>query len=82
MNDTLKIKAESVTTRSRARDIAEEAASEGYQSIDFSTVEFVSRSVADEFVHQAEEHNLELRTQSGPVDRMFKAVREQNPVTA
>ena len=82
MTDTLKIKAESVTTRSRARDIAEHAASEGYQSIDFATVEFVSRSVADEFVHQAEKHNLELQTYSGPVTQMIDAVQKKNPVTA
>ena len=80
MSETFTIKAESITTRRRAAAIAESAVSEGYQTLDFSAVKFVSRSVADEFVDQANTHGIELRGRSGDVDLMFERVLDRNPI--
>ena len=80
MTDTFTIETESITTRRRAAAIAEAAVSEGYHTIDFSAVAFVSRSVADEFIDQATTHGIEFRGRSGDVDQMFEMVTDRNPI--
>lgn len=82
MTDTFIISTESITTRRRAEAIADSAVSEGCRILDFSHVEFVSRSVADEFIHQASSHDIEFRGRSGDVIRMFEMIEKRNPVDA
>lgn len=82
MTDTFTIETTSITTRRRAEAIAESAVSEGFQALDFAAVEFVSRSVADEFIHQAAIHDLELRGRSNDVATMFDMVADRTPIDA
>lgn len=82
MNDNIKIKETSINTRRRAKTIAENAIENGYDAVDLSNVEFVSRSVADEFVHQAEEKDLEIVGQEGDVEKMFNVVLGRSAVAA
>lgn len=82
MTDTFTVETESITTRRQAEAIADSAVSEGYDLLDFSTVEFVSRSVADEFINQAATHDITLCGKSGDVDRMFEMVVDRNPIKA
>ena len=82
MNASFTIDTESITTRRRAEAIAESAVSEGFHALDFSQVEFVSRSVADEFIHQASCHDLDLRGRTGDVTQMFEMVEGRNPINA
>ena len=79
MTEAFTIETESITTRRRAAAIVESAVSEGYQALDFAPVEFVSRSVADEFIDQATTHDIALRGRSGDVDQMFERVTDRNP---
>lgn len=67
----------SINTRRRAESLAAAARESGCSAIDLSNVEFVSRSVADELVHQSIEHDLHLTGLDGDVRVMVDAVREQ-----
>lgn len=69
----------SINTRRRAEEIAKQARDEGYSVVDLSDVEFVSRSVADELVHQSDEYDLELAGLEGDVEKMVDAVRGNHP---
>lgn len=80
MNDVVCVNDESVSTRRYAREISENAADNGANALDLSRVEFVSRSVADELLHQAEQRNLELRNADGEVAAVLAAVRGDAPV--
>jgi len=82
MSETFRVTDETVTTRRRARAIAADARDVGASEIDLAGVGFVSRSVADEFVHRASEYGIELAGASGDVERMIEAVRDPKPVTA
>lgn len=54
-----------------------EAVSEGYEVLDLTSVEFVSRSVADELVHQSETNSLDIRNPQDSVAMMIEAVDEK-----
>jgi hypothetical protein len=71
-----------VSTRRQARRIAVEADQSGVSTLDFSPVDFVSRSAADEFVHQSEKRSLELRGLGGDVATMIDAVRDDSAAPA
>lgn len=75
MPEVVSIDTETMSTRRRARQIAVEAAEEGANALDLHGVTFVSRSVADELVHQSEERGLELRRAEGDVATMLDVVR-------
>lgn len=77
MTDIFTIERETITTRRQAEAIAESAVSERYDLIDFSTVEFVSRAVADEFINQTAMHDITLCGKSGDVNRMFETVMDR-----
>ncbi|MEZ3115242.1 hypothetical protein RYH80_04815 [Halobaculum sp. MBLA0147] len=75
MTEVVSVDDDSVSTRRYAREIAEDAAANGADALDLTGVEFVSRSVADELLHQSERRNLELRHAEGEVAEMLNAVR-------
>lgn len=75
MVDELKIQSETISTRSRAVELAQTARSKGFSVIDLSEVEFISRSVADELVHQTEKNDLELCGLHGDVKAMVDIVQ-------
>lgn len=79
MTDTIKIDETSLSTRRYARGIVESAVEEGADALDLGRVEFISRSVADELVHQSSEHDIEIRFAEGDVRAMLDAVRGEPP---
>lgn len=74
MSDVLRIEAETITTRRRARQLAIEAVDRDLRGLDLGNAEFVSRPVADELVHQADEHALDRRGADGPVASMIEVI--------
>jgi hypothetical protein len=54
-----------------------EARAGGYRTLDLSNVEFVSRSVADEFLHLSDEFEIELDGLHGDARSMIEVVSEQ-----
>lgn len=81
MKAELEIEADSLITRNRAQEIAEEAIEGDYSALDLSNVEFISRSVADELLHYHKEHDLGLNNVQEDVDEMLSAV-DGAPVAA
>jgi anti-anti-sigma regulatory factor len=75
MNDVFRVDETTITTRRRARELAAEADSRDVAAIDLGDVEFVSRSVADELVHQAREHSFDLHGAEADVATMIDAIR-------
>ena len=82
MSDIYKVEQESIHLRRQAKEMVDNAAEEGYSTIDLSAVEFVSRSVADELIHKSEQHDVELVGLEGDVDMMIEAVSGQLRQTA
>lgn len=78
MSDPYVVDSESIITRNRARVIAREARQLGARQVDLSSVRFISRSVADELVHQSDEHGLIYTRLSPEVEQMMSAVGGQN----
>lgn len=74
MSRVLKIDETAINTRRRAEQIAQRARLREYSAIDLSNVEFISRSVADELVHQSMQHDLELCGLNDEVSAMVDAV--------
>lgn len=77
MNDTLVVDREAIHLRRHATKLMQEAHENGYQTIDVSNVEFVSRSVADELVHLSGKFDIQLNGLRGEVASMIDIVSEQ-----
>lgn len=82
MASEYRVDVESINTRRKAEEISRQARKNGHSTLDLSNVEFVSRSVADELIHQSEKHSLELAGLSGDVESMIEIVRERAKLTA
>ena len=68
------VRESSLTTRRAIANLVEEVLEAGYDVIDLSEVEFISRSVADELVFQSEVRDIKLQGLSGDVKKMIAAV--------
>lgn len=79
MTKVVSVNDDNLSTRRYARRIAEEAADDGADALDLAGVKFVSRSVADELLHQSERRDLELRHAEGDVAAMLDAVGGDTP---
>lgn len=66
---------DSIITRRAAEGFVEQARKNRCSAIDFSNVESISRSVADEFVHRTKDSNLSLTGLSGDVQTVINIVR-------
>lgn len=75
MSDSLKIHQDAVSTRNKARSISEEVTDGGHESLDLSNVEFISRSVADEFVQQSQSKDFDLVGAEDDVADMIEIVK-------
>lgn len=82
MPSELSVEQATISTRRRARQIAAEAEHTDAGALNLGSVEFVSRSVADELVHQSEKRSLELRGLDGDVATMIDAVRDDSAAPA
>lgn len=80
MNDRLKVDGISINTRRRVEQLVEEAQREGHSTIDLSEVEFMSRSVADEFVHHKIESDIQLCGLQEPIRDLIDAVEASKKV--
>lgn len=74
MNGVLQVQETTINTRRRAEEIVTEARERDCTTIDLQNVEFISRSVADELVHQVESTDVELVGLSGDVKIMYEVV--------
>lgn len=54
------------------------AEKKGKEEVDFSEVEFVSLSFADEIEHQARQRDIEIDGLRGDVAKMFEAARDKD----
>lgn len=79
MAKVVSVEKQNLSTRRYARNVVEEAADDSADALDLAGVEFVSRSVADELLHQSESRDLELRNAEGEVAAMLDAVRGDTP---
>ena len=76
MTDKYQVKETTINTRRRAEQLAERATSEGCSVLDLTGVEFISRSVADELVHQSQANGLELVGLTGDTKKMVDIVAD------
>lgn len=76
MGEVLQVEKGEIHTRNMIGRLVEEAKQNDLSEIDVSNVEFVSRSVADEIVHQMDEHQVEFRGMSGDVKKMVEIVKQ------
>lgn len=74
MSKVMRIDDESVSTRRYAKELAKRVDHDGADALDLSGVEFISRSVADELLHQSERREFELRNAESEVAAMLDAV--------
>ena len=82
MSDKYVIGEESIITRRYAEQVSEEARKSGCSAIDLSNVDSISRSVADEFVHQTNNSDLSLTGQTGDVKKIIEIVASSAEPTA
>jgi hypothetical protein len=78
----LVVEESTIVTRRRAERLAEEAISNHCSVLNLASVGFVSRSVADELVHQREQNGLELRELTGDVEVMVNAITNNHEAIA
>jgi anti-anti-sigma regulatory factor len=76
MSDVIKVKEASIDTRRRVERLVGRAHSNDCSTIDLSNVEFVSRSVADEIVHQMDREMVHFEGINGDVAKMVDIVRQ------
>lgn len=77
MSNKYVISEDSIITRRYAKRIADEARTKDCSAIDLSNVESISRSVADELVHQTNDSDLRLTGMSGDVRKIIQIVSNQ-----
>ena len=82
MGPALSIDGSAIVTRKRAERLVDEACTNHNSVLDLTTIEFVSRSVADELLHQQEERGVELRGLDDQVGEIVDAVSEGRKATA
>jgi len=72
----------SIITRRQAEQFADEARANGCSALDLSKVDSVSRSVADELVHQTTDSELKLTGLTGDVRKMVEIISDSSPLKA
>lgn len=77
MSDEIQVQEASINTRRHVERLVGKAHSQGCSTIDLSNVEFVSRSVADEIVHQMEREMVEFEGLEGDVAEMVQLIKER-----
>lgn len=69
---------ETLSTRQKATQLVRDAHSQGYETLDLSNVEFMTRSVADELRYYADNGEIELSGLQGEAKELFDLVSEQS----
>lgn len=82
MSDVIEVKEASINTRRHVERLVGKAHSKGCSTIDLSNVEFVSRSVADEIVHQRERDMVDFEGLEGDVAKMVSIIEDKQPKPA
>lgn len=75
---TLKIDKEALSTREKAKRIVKAAAEVGAKELDFSEVEFVSRSFADEVIEQADKLDIDIVNLRDSPKKVFNVIEKDN----
>lgn len=64
-----------LTTREKAKELIRDADNKGIDTLDFSNVEFISRSFADEILTQSNSRDISIEGVNESVKKMFKVVK-------
>jgi hypothetical protein len=77
MTDTLVVDETTLSTRQRAERLVQEAHENGCSTLDLTSVEFITRSVADEFRYFRERGEIEFTGLNGAAKEVYDVVSGQ-----